>query len=105
MLFSRAAVDLSRSTLHYVAGLIRHHRRRIGSTWLWLNPGQQTLLMLVYLRKDETFAARSAWVSGTTAWRYVEETVTLLSARSPRLRSQPMRTVSGIPMMTTTQRR
>ncbi|WP_131736163.1 hypothetical protein [Actinomadura roseirufa] len=31
MLFYRAAVDLSRSTLNYVAGLIRRRRKAIGS--------------------------------------------------------------------------
>ncbi|GAA3810957.1 hypothetical protein GCM10022226_34270 [Sphaerisporangium flaviroseum] len=78
MLFYRAAVDLSRSTLNYVAGLIRRHRKRIGSTWRLLNPGQQALLVLVYLRKDET-SPRSARGSGCqpTAWRYVEETVVI----------------------------
>jgi DDE superfamily endonuclease len=87
VLFYRAAVDLSRSTLNYVAGLIRRRRKAIGSVWRLLNPGQQALLVLVYLRKDETFAEISAGfgVSATTAWRYVEETVMLLSARSPKL--------------------
>ncbi|MFD0883363.1 transposase family protein [Streptosporangium algeriense] len=87
MLFYRAAVDLSRSTLNYVAGLIRRRRKAIGSTWRLLNPGQQALLVLVYLRKDETFTGIGAGfgVSATTAWRYVEETVMLLSARSPKL--------------------
>ena len=55
MLFYRAALDLSRSTLNYVAGLIRRRRKAIGSTWRLLNPGQQALLVLAYLRKDETF--------------------------------------------------
>ena len=55
MLFYRAAVDLSRSTLNYVAGLIRRHRKAIGSCWRRLNAGQQALLVLVYLRKGETF--------------------------------------------------
>jgi DDE superfamily endonuclease len=84
VLFYRAAVDLSRSKLNYVAGLIRRHRKVIGSTWRLLKPGQQALLVLVDLRKDETFAKISAGfaVSATTAWRYVEETVMLLSARS-----------------------
>jgi hypothetical protein len=87
VLFYRAAVDLSRSTLNYVAGLIRRHRKRIKSAWRLLNPGQQALLVLVYLRKDETFTEISAGfaVSASTAWRYVEETVMLLSARSPKL--------------------
>ncbi|MFI6297621.1 transposase family protein [Nonomuraea sp. NPDC050790] len=87
MLFYRAAVDLSRSTLNYVAGLIRRHRQAIGSAWRLLNPGQQALLVLVYLRKGETFDELGAGfgVSTATAWRYVEETVMLLSARSPKL--------------------
>jgi Helix-turn-helix of DDE superfamily endonuclease/DDE superfamily endonuclease len=87
VLFYRAGVDLSRSTLNYVAGLIRRRRKAIGSAWRLLNPGQQALPVLAYLRKDETFSEISAGfgVSVTTAWRYVEETVMLLSARSPKL--------------------
>jgi hypothetical protein len=87
MLFYRAAVDLSRSTLNYVAGLTRRHRKAIRSTWRLLNPGQQALLVLVYLRKGATFPELRAGfgVSTATAWRYVEETVMLLSARSPKL--------------------
>ncbi|MGW0071717.1 transposase family protein [Streptosporangium sandarakinum] len=88
MLFYRAAVDVSRSTLNYVAGLIRRRRKAIGSIWRRLNPGQQALLVLVYLRKGETFSELAAGlgVSTATAWRYVEETVGLLWARSPKLR-------------------
>jgi DDE superfamily endonuclease/Helix-turn-helix of DDE superfamily endonuclease len=87
VLFYRAAVDLSPSTLNYVAGVIRRHRKAIDSPWRLLNPGQQALLVLVYLRKDETYAEIAAGfaVSESTAWRYVEEVVRLLSARSPKL--------------------
>ncbi|SNT53888.1 Helix-turn-helix of DDE superfamily endonuclease, partial [Actinomadura meyerae] len=87
MLFYRAAVDLSRPTLKYVAGIVRRHRRAIRSRWRLLNPGQQALLALVHLRKGETFveAAAGFGVSVATAWRYVEEIVALLSARSPKL--------------------
>ncbi|GLY92641.1 hypothetical protein Airi02_105690 [Actinoallomurus iriomotensis] len=43
--------------------------------------------MLVHLRKAETFAQLGTGfeVSTATAWRYVEEVVALLSARSPKL--------------------
>jgi hypothetical protein len=87
VLFYRAAVDLSRSTLNYVAGIIRRHRQAIRSTWRRLTPTQQALLVLVYLRKGETFTELSAGfgVSVTTDWRYVEETVRLLRARAPKL--------------------
>jgi hypothetical protein len=73
VLFYRAAVDLSRSTWNYVSGIIRRHRKTIGSRWRLLNPSQQALLGLVYVRKGETLAEFAAGfgVSTTTAWRYV----------------------------------
>ena len=60
MLFYRAALPLSRATLTYLAGVVRRHRRQIGSAWRKLNPGQQALLVLVHLRKGETFAGLAA---------------------------------------------
>ena len=88
MLFYRAALPLSSKALSYVSGIIRRHRKSIGSRWRKLNPGQQALLVLAYLKKDETFAEVAAGfgVGTTTAWRYVEETVELLAARAPKLR-------------------
>ena len=88
MLFYRAALPLSSRTLTFVAGVIRRYRVSIGSCWRKLNPGQQALLVLAYLRKGETFAELAAGfaVGTTTAWRYVGETVALLAARAPKLR-------------------
>jgi DDE superfamily endonuclease/Helix-turn-helix of DDE superfamily endonuclease len=88
MLFYPAALSLSRQTLDYTAGIIRRHRRQIGSPWRKLNPGRQALLVLAYLRKGDTFAELAAGfgVGTATAWRYVTETVALLAARSPKLR-------------------
>jgi hypothetical protein len=88
MLFYRAALPLSRHTLNYAAGIIRRHRASIGSPWRKLNAGRQALLVLVYLRKGETFTELAAGfgVGTTTAWRYVNETVALLAARTPKLR-------------------
>ena len=80
---------MSRKTLNYAAGIIRRHLKAIGSRWRKLNPGQQALLVLAYLRKGETFAELAAGfgVGRTTAWRYVNETVELLAARAPKLRA------------------
>src|SRR5689334_16285092 len=88
MLFYRAALPLSSRTLTFVSGLIRRHRKAIGSCRRKLNPGQQALLVLAYLRKGETFADLAAGFSvcTTMAWRYVNETVALLAARAPKLR-------------------
>ena len=89
MLFYRAALPLSSRTLTFTAGLIRRHRAAIGSPWRKLNPGQQALLVLAYLRKGDTFAELAAGfaVGTTTAWRYVSETTALLAARAPKLRT------------------
>jgi hypothetical protein len=88
VLFYRAALPLSRKTLNYTAEIIRRYRKSIGSRWRKLNPGQQALLVLAYLRKGETFAELAAGfgIGTTTAWRYVEETTALLAARAPKLR-------------------
>jgi hypothetical protein len=68
-----------------VAGIIRRHRKKAGSRWRKLNPGQQALLVLAYLRKGETSTELTAGfgVGTTTAWRYVNETVALLAAVEP----------------------
>ena len=89
MLFYRAALPLSSKTLAFVSGVIRRYRKSIRSCWRKLNPGQQALLVLVYLRKGETFAELAAGfaVGVTTAWRYVNETTELLAARAPKLRT------------------
>ena len=88
MLFYPVALPLSRRTLTYTAGIIRRHRKQIGSPWRKLGPGRQALLVLAYLRKGETFAELAAGfgVGTATAWRYVTDTVALLAARSPELR-------------------
>jgi hypothetical protein len=87
MLFYRAALPLSRKTLTFTAGIIRRHRRAIGSAWRKLEPGRQALLVLAYLRKGETFAELAAGfgIGTATAWRYIQETVALLAARAPKL--------------------
>jgi hypothetical protein len=88
MLFYRAALPLSSRPLSFVSGVIRRYRVSIRSCWRKLNPGQQALLVLAYLRKGETFAELAAGfaVGVATAWRHVNETVELLAARAPKLR-------------------
>ncbi len=87
MLLYRASLPLSRRTLEYATGVVRRHRRQVGGQGRVLPPGAQALMVLVYLRKGETFEQLGAGfgVSTSTAWRYVNETVALLSARSPKL--------------------
>ncbi|REH17420.1 DDE superfamily endonuclease [Kutzneria buriramensis] len=89
MLFYRAALPLSHQTLTFVSDLIRAHRKQMSSAWRTLNPAQQALLVLVYLRKGEPFADVGAGfdVSTTTCWRYVNETAELLAQRAPKRRT------------------
>ncbi|MCP2336591.1 transposase family protein [Actinomadura rupiterrae] len=87
MLFYRASLPLSRSTLNYLTGLVRRERTKLKSKGRALNAGQQALMTLAYLKKGDTFAQLAAGfgVGTTTAWRYVNEVVAWLSARSPKL--------------------
>jgi hypothetical protein len=66
-MFLPTALPLSRQTLTYTAGDILRHRRQIGSPWGKLNPGQQALLVLAYLRKGETFTELAAGFGVGTA--------------------------------------
>jgi hypothetical protein len=67
MLFYPATLPLSSQSLTYVAGVIRRHRKKVGSCWRKLNPGRQALLVLVYLRKGDTFAELAAGFGVGTA--------------------------------------
>lgn len=86
MLFYRSSLPLSRQTLQYVTGVVGH-RKQTRSKGRALSAGMQALMTLAYLKNGETFAQLGAGIGvGTaTAWRYVDETVTLLPARSPKL--------------------
>jgi hypothetical protein len=87
VLFYRSSLPLSRSTLNYLTGLVRRSRAKLRSKGRALTAGKQALMALAYLKKGETFAQLGAGfgVGTTTAWRYVNEVVDWLSARSPKL--------------------
>ncbi len=67
MLFYPAALPLSKKTLNFTAGIIRRHRKAIGSVWRKLDAGRQALLVLVHLKKGETFAQAAAGFNVGTA--------------------------------------
>jgi hypothetical protein len=86
MLCYRAALPLSSKTLNFVAGAVRRHLKALGSRWRKLSPGQEALLVLIYLRETFEHLAAGSGAGRTTAWRHVNETVELLAARAPKLR-------------------
>lgn len=78
-------VDVSSSTLHFLAARLREHRRALGTRWRRLNAGRQALLTLVHLRNGQPYAQLAAGfgVGTTTAYRYITEAVNLLAALAP----------------------
>jgi hypothetical protein len=87
VLFYPSAINLSSATLRRVSGIIRSHRRVIGSRWRRLSPGRQALLVLAHLRNGDTYARLAAGfgIGIATVCRYIRETVDLLAARAPSL--------------------
>jgi hypothetical protein len=82
-----ATIPLSSRTLNHLADRIRQHRNQHRSRWRRLNPGRQALLVLAHLRNGDTYTRLAAGfeVGVTTAWRYVQEAVTLLAAAAQDL--------------------
>jgi len=101
VLFYPAALPLSARALSYAAGVIRRHRKKIGSAWRKLNPGRQALLVPACLRKGDTFAELAAGfgIGTATAWRYVTETTALLAARAPETAPGADRREEGRPRL------
>ncbi|MFI5758365.1 IS5 family transposase [Streptomyces sp. NPDC051569] len=95
MLVYPSGVDVSSSTLRFLAEQLRRHRRAISSRWRRLSAGRQALLALAHLRVGHTYAQLAAGfgVGTTTAYRYVTEAVDLLAALAPTL-ADAVRTAS-----------
>lgn len=86
-MFIKVKVSLSTRTCRMAADAVREHRRLIGSRWRRIKPGVQARYALAYLRTNTSLAhlAAGARVSVSTMWRYVQEVIVLLAARSPNL--------------------
>jgi hypothetical protein len=95
MLVYPSGVDVSSSTLRFLAEQLRRHHRAIGSRWRRLRAGRQALLTVAHLRVGHTYAQLAAGfgVGTTTAYRYVAEAVDLLAALAPTL-ADAVRTAS-----------
>ncbi|MEW1569478.1 IS5 family transposase [Streptomyces sp. NPDC093509] len=87
MIVYPSGVDVSTSSLRFLAQQLRRHRRAIGSRWRRLSAGRQALLALAHLRVGHTYAQLAAGfgVGITTAYRYVTEAVDLLAVLAPTL--------------------
>lgn len=87
MLVYPAGVDLSNSTLRFLARELTAHRREQGTRWRRLTAGRQALMVLAHLRCGHTYAQLAAGfgVGTTTAYRYITEAVGLLATLAPTL--------------------
>ncbi|MTK01696.1 transposase family protein [Micromonospora sp. CP22] len=87
MLSYPATIPLSSRTLNHLADRIRHHRMQRRSRWRRLDPGRQALLALAHLRNGDTYTRLAAGfnIGVATAWRYVQEAISLLSATADDL--------------------
>ena len=81
MLSYPALLDLSPRSLRFVRELIICDRRQRGGSWYRIPAGRQGLLVLVWFRKNHTFAELAGGfnVGLTTAWRYVQQVLSLLA--------------------------
>ncbi|MGW5351481.1 transposase family protein [Streptomyces sp. NPDC004031] len=95
MLVYPSGVDVSSSTLCFLAGHLRRHRRAISSRWRRLSADRQALLALAHLRMGHTYAQLPTGfgVGTTTAYRYVTEAVDIPAALAPTL-AEAVRTAS-----------
>lgn len=87
MLVYRSGIDLSSSTVRFLAGQLRSRHRQQGTRWRRLPPGRQALLVLAHLRKGDTYAQLAAGfgIGTATAYRYVREAIDALAALAPTL--------------------
>ncbi|MZD20337.1 hypothetical protein GTY82_24430 [Streptomyces sp. SID5476] len=83
-----STLDVSHELVEHVSRLIYTRRREQGARRRKLGCFQQALLALVHLRRNATRAQLGAGfgVSEATAWRYVDETISVLAAWAPGLR-------------------
>ncbi|MBH1934255.1 transposase family protein [Streptomyces sp. AV19] len=81
-------LDVPHELVEHVSWLIHARRRELKSPWRRPGCFKQALPALSHLRKNETFAQVGAGfgVSESTAWRYVDETLEVLTAWAPGLR-------------------
>ncbi len=98
MLVYPSGIDVSSSTLRFLAARLRDRRRERGTRWRRISEGRQALLVLAHLRCGHTYAqlATGFGVGTTTAYRYIVEAVEaveVLADRAPTL-AEALKTAS-----------
>ena len=87
MLSYPSGMTVSTRALIMLADALRHRRKQIRTRWRRLDPGDQALLVVAYLRKGETYTdlACGFAIGTSTVYRYLREALELLAAMAPTL--------------------
>ncbi|MGW8701761.1 hypothetical protein ACWGOK_33395 [Streptomyces eurythermus] len=87
LLVYQCRLPLSTRTVNHLADLLRRHLKVIRSRWRILPPGKIAVIVLAVLRHDQRLADMAGGndVSESTARRWRDELIALLTAQSPRL--------------------
>ncbi|AXI76142.1 transposase family protein [Peterkaempfera bronchialis] len=87
MLVYPSGLDLSSSSVRFLARHLQARRRQQRTRWRRLSPGRQALLVLAHLRCGDTYAQLAAAfeVGVATVFRYVQEALEVLAALAPDL--------------------
>ena len=87
MLVYPSGLDVSTRHLTLLTTALRGRRARIGTRWRKLAAERQALLVLAWLRKNETYTALAGGfgIGVATVSRYVREALEVLAALAPTL--------------------
>lgn len=87
MLSYPSSMSVSSRSLTMLADALCQERRARRTRWRRLDPGEQALLVLAYLRKGETYAdlAGGFGIGPTTVFRYIREALDVLAAMAVSL--------------------
>jgi hypothetical protein len=77
-----SSIQVSNCCLIMLFDAVRQHRNTLQTRWRWLRRGQQALLVLVHLRKGETYRdlAEGFGTGTSTVYRYLREGLDLRAA-------------------------
>jgi hypothetical protein len=87
MLLYRSGLQVSPRALSLLTDALHDHRRALRTSWRALPAGQQALLVLARLRKNDTYAELAAGfdIGLATVCRYVHEGLEVLQSLAPTL--------------------
>jgi hypothetical protein len=83
----RAGVRISRQACGDLAASLRRRHEKNGTRWRLLDPLAQAVLVIAFIRTNQTYAELAAGfgISGATCWRNIREGISVLADRGRRI--------------------